>query len=206
MKKTLYLIRHGETLFNEKNIIQGWCDAPLTQKGIAQARAARKKMENMNLRNAGLNAGSGSTSRAGVSYYCSPLGRAQQTMKEITDQDYTIDEGLKEMNFGRLEGENCSILPAGDHKRFMTVFEQFEGDTPEAVHQRMYEALSNIMEEDPSNTVIAVSHGIAIVEFLIHHAGLNPEDFSWQNCAIHKIEYEDGKFKFIDSISDHCID
>ena len=28
----LYLMRHGQTLFNTLNRIQGWCDSPLTEK------------------------------------------------------------------------------------------------------------------------------------------------------------------------------
>ena len=39
--KTLYLMRHGETLFNVQHKIQGWCDSPLTEKGIKQAQKAR---------------------------------------------------------------------------------------------------------------------------------------------------------------------
>ena len=42
MKKTLYLMRHGQTLFNMQHKIQGWCDAPLTQLGIEQAKIAGK--------------------------------------------------------------------------------------------------------------------------------------------------------------------
>lgn len=40
MKKTLYLMRHGQTLFNLQHKIQGWCDAPLTPLGIKQAEVA----------------------------------------------------------------------------------------------------------------------------------------------------------------------
>ena len=40
MKKILYLMRHGETLFNVQGKIQGWCDSPLTINGIKQAKAA----------------------------------------------------------------------------------------------------------------------------------------------------------------------
>ncbi|WRK52458.1 histidine phosphatase family protein [Coprobacillaceae bacterium CR2/5/TPMF4] len=29
--KDLYLMRHGETLFNQRRKIQGWCDSPLTE-------------------------------------------------------------------------------------------------------------------------------------------------------------------------------
>ena len=36
MKKNLYLLRHGQTLFNSKHLISGWSDSPLTEKGIEQ--------------------------------------------------------------------------------------------------------------------------------------------------------------------------
>ncbi len=29
--KTLYMMRHGQTLFNQKRLMQGWCDSPLTE-------------------------------------------------------------------------------------------------------------------------------------------------------------------------------
>lgn len=40
--KTLYMMRHGETLFNKRRKIQGWCDSPLTELGIRQAKGAKK--------------------------------------------------------------------------------------------------------------------------------------------------------------------
>lgn len=40
MTKTLYLMRHGQTLFNKRHRIQGWCDAPLTDLGVYQAQVA----------------------------------------------------------------------------------------------------------------------------------------------------------------------
>ena len=41
----LYLMRHGQTLFNTLNRIQGWCDSPLTEKGRDQARQVRAYFE-----------------------------------------------------------------------------------------------------------------------------------------------------------------
>ncbi|MFZ2576124.1 MAG: phosphoglycerate mutase family protein, partial [Lactococcus hircilactis] len=40
MSKTLYLMRHGETLFNQLHLIQGWSDSPLTKRGQDQAQIA----------------------------------------------------------------------------------------------------------------------------------------------------------------------
>ena len=49
MKKTLYLMRHGQTLFNLQHKIQGWCDAPLTPLGIKQAQMAKEYFTNITL-------------------------------------------------------------------------------------------------------------------------------------------------------------
>lgn len=37
---TIYLMRHGQTLFNVQKRIQGWSDSPLTEVGIEQAKQA----------------------------------------------------------------------------------------------------------------------------------------------------------------------
>ena len=34
---TLYFMRHGETVFNRYNKIQGWADTPLTKEGRLDA-------------------------------------------------------------------------------------------------------------------------------------------------------------------------
>ncbi|HSC81369.1 MAG TPA: histidine phosphatase family protein, partial [Chitinolyticbacter sp.] len=38
MSRTLYLLRHGQTEYNRDRRLQGQCDSPLTELGIAQAR------------------------------------------------------------------------------------------------------------------------------------------------------------------------
>lgn len=40
MTNDLYLVRHGQTLFNRKKMISGWTDSPLTELGFEQARRA----------------------------------------------------------------------------------------------------------------------------------------------------------------------
>ncbi|KAL1204229.1 2,3-bisphosphoglycerate-dependent phosphoglycerate mutase 2 [Cardamine amara subsp. amara] len=43
----LILIRHGESLWNEKNLFTGCVDVPLTQKGVGEAIEAGKKISNI---------------------------------------------------------------------------------------------------------------------------------------------------------------
>ncbi len=40
---TFYLVRHGQTEWNTKKIMQGHLDSPLTEKGIEQAKMTAKK-------------------------------------------------------------------------------------------------------------------------------------------------------------------
>jgi 2,3-bisphosphoglycerate-dependent phosphoglycerate mutase len=47
-KKTkLILLRHGESMWNKKNIFTGWVDVPLSQKGIEEAIQAGHKMKDL---------------------------------------------------------------------------------------------------------------------------------------------------------------
>ncbi|KAJ1412849.1 Phosphoglycerate/bisphosphoglycerate mutase, active site [Sesbania bispinosa] len=42
-ESTLILIRHGESLWNEKNLFTGCCDVPLTKRGVEEAIEAGKR-------------------------------------------------------------------------------------------------------------------------------------------------------------------
>ena len=42
-------MRHGETLFNVRRKIQGWCDSPLTKNGVRQAKAVREILKDIQL-------------------------------------------------------------------------------------------------------------------------------------------------------------
>ena len=86
--KTLYLMRHGQTLFNLQHKIQGWCDAPLTEIGIKQAEVAGKWFDDNHIQI--------------DDAYCSTSERASDTLEIVTHHNmpYTRLKGLKEMNFG----------------------------------------------------------------------------------------------------------
>ena len=48
MTKKLYLMRHGQTLFNQMHKIQGWCDSPLTEAGIKRFFVKKDWCQNFN--------------------------------------------------------------------------------------------------------------------------------------------------------------
>ena len=91
-------MRHGQTLFNTLNRIQGWCDSPLTEIGRDQARQVRAYFEKHDM--------------TFDQYYCTTTERASDTVELATGRtDYHRIKGLKEMHFGIFEGQPEYLHP-----------------------------------------------------------------------------------------------
>lgn len=188
MKKTLYLMRHGQTLFNVQHKIQGWCDAPLTELGVKQAQMAGEyfKKNHITFDHA----------------YSSTSERACDTLEIVTDYQmpYTRVKGLKEWNFGVFEGKDECLnppLPYGDF------FKKFGGDSEIELRERMTKTLTEIMNKEDHHIVLAVSHGAACAQFYRaweEYAKVKKTE-RFYNCCILKYEYENGIFTLVEIIN-----
>jgi 2,3-bisphosphoglycerate-dependent phosphoglycerate mutase len=93
----LVIIRHGESVWNKENIFTGWIDAPLSEKGIEQARAAGELLK-----------------KEGFSFdlaFTSVLRRAYDTLDLILKEmglAIPIEKSwrLNERHYGGLQGMN----------------------------------------------------------------------------------------------------
>lgn len=98
MDRLLVLVRHGESEWNKKNLFTGWRDVDLTDKGIAEARAAGGRLKSLNL-------------SFGIAF-TSVLKRAQRTLdlmlEELGQTSIPIerDQALNERDYGDLSGLN----------------------------------------------------------------------------------------------------
>lgn len=179
MVQELYLVRHGRTMFNEKRVIQGWCDAPLTAEGVEMAQRVGRYV-----------------AHEGIEFdhaYTSTLTRTQQTIECITDLPYERIEDLREWGFGAFEGERVSLMPEFPWGDF---YVQFDGEGQMQVRERVCRALGEIMERPGHERVLAVSHGSSCREFLTRWA---PEAGFGQgnvpgNCSVMRFTYENGEF------------
>src|SRR3990167_10265799 len=43
----LILLRHGQSIWNKKNLFTGWVDIPMSEEGIQECMLAGKKIENI---------------------------------------------------------------------------------------------------------------------------------------------------------------
>jgi len=96
--RLLVLVRHGQSEWNLKNLFTGWKDVDLTPAGVAEARAAGRKLKAQGL---GFDVA-----------YTSALKRAQRTLDLIleemgqTDIPIVRDQALNERDYGDLVGLN----------------------------------------------------------------------------------------------------
>ena len=95
--KTIFLMRHGETLFNVMDVNQGQCDSPLTENGINQALAAKEWFKNQKIHF--------------DSVYSSTAERACDTAWLVSWMPYERKKGLKEIFLGTKEASPNSENP-----------------------------------------------------------------------------------------------
>lgn len=90
---TVDFVRHGQTIFNTMNKLQGWADSPLTKAGIATADQAGQLLKNVTYQ----------------ATYASDLKRAMDTAQHILQPnaftgELQTDTAFREVFFGSFEG------------------------------------------------------------------------------------------------------
>src|SRR5690625_3979738 len=88
---TICLVRHGESTWNAKQLIQGQLDPPLSELGIRQAKRVAERL----------------SKKDWSALYCSDLARAKSTAEAIgkkTSLTPKIEGELRERGQGKREG------------------------------------------------------------------------------------------------------
>lgn len=184
---TLYIVRHGRTMLNTSDRVQGWSDAVLTPEGEQVVRAAGRGMKGIAFQGA----------------YSSDSGRARQTAQlilreSVASKGLTLQEDprLREFNFGTWEGDlndhmwTAAAQRLGKSKEefLKTLTPQQFADTVAALDKENPEAAKNWLAEDyttittrltaaldeivkrekekGSGNVLVVSHGLSISALL----------------------------------------
>lgn len=181
--KRLYLLRHGQTEFNVKKLVQGRCDSPLTDLGRKQAGMAAAWLKAHNV--------------VPDKVVSSPLGRAMDTASlvatELLGPDAAVEpcEGIIERSYGTFEEGPHDALPTDVWDPGEDLI-PFGGEGSHALQERMVGALTNLMGAEGIETLLAVSHGSASLQFIKAAA---PEDFKLPtklpNCAIMIFDFEE---------------
>ena len=181
--KRLYLLRHGQTEFNVKKLVQGRCDSPLTDLGRKQAGMAAAWLKGHDV--------------VPDKVVSSPLGRAMDTAQlvatELLGPDAAVEpcEGIIERCYGSFEEGPHDALPTDVWDPGEDLV-PFGGEGSRALQERMVGTLTNLMDSEGIEALLAVSHGSASRQFIKAAA---PEGFELPtklpNCAIMIFDFDE---------------
>jgi len=152
----IWLMRHGQTMWNVEKRFQGSGDSPLTEEGKRQAILVSKRLQNDNI----------------TVIFSSPRKRAIQTAAPAANMfSLPIHEhhGLGEISLGKWEGKKYdeikNLYPV-EYEAFFHDPASFAGvDGGESliqVRDRAVEALEEIARNHDGKTALVVSHAITI--------------------------------------------
>lgn len=153
MAINLYLVRHGQTMFNKEHRMQGSCDSALTSLGIKQVEALRDYF-----------------TENGVAFdraYCSTQERASDTLEIITgpEMEYTRLKELKEKNYGIFEGRSVLWWP----------FSKIASSSVENnrdVFDRMELGMNLVLRDaQDGDNILVVGHGDSMSRYIFEKTG-----------------------------------
>jgi probable phosphoglycerate mutase len=192
MTLTLTLVRHGQTHFNQRQLLQGSCDSPLTRPGRDGVRTTARHL-------------------AGVPFqaaYSSPSGRAVATAVELLRHHpnvrLTTDPDLREYDFGiferRPERELEEIAPWAEIVPEILAgrYPGLErGEHAAEFMARVRRAFATITERHSSGDVLVVGHGLALGAYL---ATLDPAGLvALPNASVSRVAIEpDGSTRLLE--------
>lgn len=148
----LWLVRHGQTEENAREILSGWIEAQLSPKGIAQAKALKNALKDVDF--------------DGI--FSSPLKRAQDTARLAGKTPVCVD-AIKEFCFGDYDGKKIADLPKDWIKALYTFKDDFEtphGENIAAVSARVTPFLHAL----PNGRYLLFCHG-GVIRTITRHLG-----------------------------------
>jgi len=191
MERTqLIIVRHGQTQWNLKLIRQGHLDSPLTEKGIAQAKALGERLAR----------------EVFTALYSSDLGRAIQTAKmvaETTGHKVVTDARLRERHLGIFQGLNGDQIKEKhpeEYRLHRTMGPSYVIPGGESVEQqvaRNVAYLTEIAANHLGETIVVVTHGGVLSGFFRHALSIPleaPRRFEFMNASLNVFAYEEGNW------------
>jgi broad specificity phosphatase PhoE len=163
----IYLVRHGETIWNAEDRCQGQADADFSERGRAQIRTLADELATVRFDAA----------------YTSPLVRAVRTAEAILgDRGVRARRvaALSEISYGTLQGTCFADWPGNLHETWRSdpwsvTFP--EGESLAALEARVLPAFEQIVAAHPGDTVLVSSHGHVNRLILSAHNRLPRADF-----------------------------
>lgn len=139
----VWLVRHGETVWNAQRKISGWVDVELSERGQQMARDLRPRLHTEEFE--------------GV--WSSDLQRALHTAQLAYGRPARQDVRLRELDFGPLEGEDWTLIPQHQQREVLAFSEDctFGGEKISVFEERVFAFLDEL---SPGRHLLFVHAGV----------------------------------------------
>lgn len=183
----VYLLRHGQTPYNaDANRYCGRTDAPLTDKGIRQAKAVYQRLKGVRL----------------DAVYSSPLSRARRTAELAAGwEKVQTDQRLIEIDFGGWENKTKEEFVAEDPGSWAKWIDDPQhsragntGESGGAVIKRLDEFFNEMLIRHAGGTILVVGHNGTNRLYMAHKLGMPLQHYRrlfQENSAITLFELDD---------------
>lgn len=212
----IYVVRHGETMLNITDRVQGWSDAILTPEGERNIKKLGKGLNDVKFDKA----------------YSSDSGRAMQTAnivlknnRKSSNLKLVTDKNLREFNFGSYEGEFNKVMQADVAKSKNMSLEGYlekgvdpreyankvseldkkrsegeknwEAENYKQIKTRVDKGMKKIgkkAEENGDNNILLVSHGLTIRTMIDMYSNDANSTVDIDNGSVTELIYKNGEY------------
>lgn len=208
---TFYFVRHGETYLNLMERVQGWANAPLTDRGEVDVHRSGQGLADVEF----------------DAVYTSDLMRTIDTAEIILSENHYADKltivpmkAFREVHFGYFEGLPASVLwdqisesvtekndqPVGDRGKIHFFMNTTKALDPyghaENYHEfwtRVEVGILELLERhsDTDTNILIVCHGMTIRNILDGLVADFKEKEPLKNASVSIIKYIDGQFQLL---------
>ncbi|CAG5002671.1 2,3-bisphosphoglycerate-dependent phosphoglycerate mutase [Dyadobacter sp. CECT 9275] len=192
-RKSIYLIRHGETDLNRRGVVQGsGVNAPLNEWGEAQAEAFFNAYQHVPF----------------DKIYTSDLLRTHQSVRGFLRQGIPHESyaGLNEISWGVREGKEPNTGDSNYYRELVTAWRNGEvhlaaeeGESPVDVRNRQIPVIETILSRPHERNILVAMHGRAMRVFLtilFNQPLVRMDDYEHSNLCLYKINYSYDKGQF----------
>lgn len=193
MQKYIYIIRHGQTDFNIREVVQGrGINSDLNTTGIAQAKAFYDAYKHIPF----------------DVVYTSKLKRTQQTVQSFLNDNikHIIDENIDEIDWGIFEGvEHHPTLK----EKYYNIINEWRngnltikiegGESASDLQQRLMPFIEKIKASNEQNILIC-THGRtlrALMCLFNKESVANMDNYEHSNTCLYQLQQDQEAFNFI---------
>ncbi|MFL5728245.1 MAG: histidine phosphatase family protein [Cytophagaceae bacterium] len=192
--KRIFLVRHGQTDYNLKGIVQGsGVDTDLNDTGRAQAKAFFDKYKDLPFKK----------------IYTSALKRTKQSLQGFIDLGIPFESlpEFNEISWGEKDGK---IIVAHDDSDYLTMLAEWEkgntdvcipgGESPKQVQKRILKGLDLVLSRPEEDLILICMHGRAmriLLSTIFNYELACMNYFAHHNLCLYELQYTGSMYSLL---------